>query len=55
MWAIEGISCIIILIIMYFVISSLAHSPLVQKLAARMLEDFNRDFDVDPWKENEKP
>ncbi|MCP3793850.1 MULTISPECIES: hypothetical protein [Paenibacillus] len=55
MWAIEGISCIIILIIMYFMISSLAHSPHVQKLAARMFEDFNRDFDVDPWKENEKP
>ncbi|MGW9530838.1 hypothetical protein ACWHAM_24565 [Paenibacillus terrae] len=54
MWGIEGILCVIILFIMYFVISSLAHSSLVQKLAARMLENFKRDFDIDSWKDNEK-
>ncbi|WP_196771870.1 hypothetical protein [Paenibacillus jamilae] len=51
---IEGVLCIAILCITYFIISSLAHSSFVQKLATRLFEDFYRDYDVDPWKENKK-
>ncbi len=52
---IEGVLCVTVLCITYFIISSLAHSSFVQKLAARKFEDFNRDFDVDPWNEHKKP
>lgn len=52
---IEGVLCLAVLFIIYFIIRSLAHSSFVLKLAARMFEDFNRDFNVDPWKEHKKP